>query len=94
MDQMGAESVGLQSDIGAKAQPPSSSANDMDTDSASDTDTEIYDLELLMEGPSGGSRVTTDNELPDLPADMDNLRAQLTLVAWLTNPPASPPQEC
>ena len=85
-----AESAGIQSDVGTKAQPPSSSANDIDTDSASDTDTELYDLESLLEGQSGGSRATSDNELPDLPTDMDVLRAELTPVSGLANPLASP----
>ena len=43
-----------------------------------------------MEGQSNGNRATSDNELPDLPADMDVLRAELTPVVWINNPPASP----
>ena len=63
----------------------------MDVDSDSDTiDTELYDLESLLEGKSGGNRATSDNELPDLPANMDALRAELTTVAWITNHPDSP----
>ena len=63
----------------------------MDVDSDSDIiDTELYDLELLLEGQSGGNRATSDNELPDLPADMYALRAELTPVAWITNPPCPP----
>ena len=85
------QSADNQSGAEARAQPPSSSANNMDVDSDSDTiDTELYDLELLCEGQSGGNRATSDNELPDLPADMDALRAELTPVAWITNPPALP----
>ena len=40
------------------------------------SDTELYDLESLLEGQSCSSRTTSDNELPDLPADMDVLRAK------------------
>ena len=79
-----AESVAIQSASAEAQAQPSSSASDFNSAS----DTELYDLESLMESQSGGSRVTTDNELPD----MDDLRAELTPIAWLTNPPASPPQ--
>ena len=75
----------------ARAQPSSSSANNMDVDSDSDTtDAELYDLRSLLEGQSGGSRAASDNELPGLPADIDALRAELTPIAWINNPSASP----
>ena len=62
----------------------------MDVDSDKDTiHTELYDIESILEGQSGGNRATSDNELADLPAYMEVLRAELTPVLWLTNPPAS-----
>ena len=56
---------------------PSGSASD------SSSDTVIYDLESAMDSQS----VYNDIELPDI----DDLRAELTPIAWQTNPPASPP---
>ena len=51
----------------------------MDVDSDKDTtDIELYDLGSILERQSGGSRATSDNELPDLPADMEVLKAELT----------------
>ena len=76
------ESVAIQAAMAEALAQPSSRASVSNKAS----DTELYDLESLMESQSGGS---IDNELPD----MGDLRADLAPIAWLTNPPASPPQD-
>ena len=62
----------------------SSSASEADS-----SDTEIYDLEELMDSQSVNNDNSVESELPDI----DDLRAELTLLAWQTNPPASPPHD-
>ena len=96
--QWDAEKVDRQSDVGAKDQSPISSQmdvdhahedSDIDSTSAtvnSESDTELCDLESLMENQIGSS---VNTELPDI----DEIRAELTPVARPTNPPASPPQD-
>ena len=69
---------------------PTSSASEVDSSSASEADisgTELYDLESLMDSQSVTNDNSVDSELPDI----DDLRAELTSIAWQTNPPASPP---
>ena len=65
---------------------PSSSASDSSSDTS---DTIIYDLESLMDTESVNSDNSVQSGLPDI----NTLRAQLALPAWLSNSMASPPHD-
>lgn len=71
---------------GTSEWPPESSSNN------SECDTELFDLESLMEIQSGDNMVSDVNEVSDLTVNIDELRAELTPVGWLTIPPVIPPQ--
>ena len=82
------ESVAIQSAQEEIQDQPTSSASEADSSCASEADsndTQLYDLESLMDSQS----VSTDSELPNI----DDFRAELTPIAWQTNPPASPPHD-
>ena len=78
------ESVAIQSAQEEVQDQPTSSASESDS-----SDTELYDIESLMDSQSVSNDNSVDSELPDI----DDLRAELTPIAWQTNPPASPPHD-
>ena len=79
------ESIAVQSAQGDQDQPPSSASV------ADSEETELYDLESLMDTES----VNSDNDNSDLFGlpDINQLRAELALPAWCTNSMASPPHD-
>ena len=78
------ESVAIQSAQGQLQDQPPSSASEADS-----SDTELYDLESLMDSRSVNSDNSDQSGLPDI----NELRAELALPAWLSNSMASPPHD-
>ena len=79
------ESVAIQSAQEEVQDQPTNSASSSASE-ADSSDTEYYDLEALMDHQSVNYDNSVDSELTDI----DDLRAELTPLAWQTNPPASP----